>query len=66
MRFGGGGERWLRKSLLLVPLAVALMAVTAADRPGPRPLSTTKRRRCLTDQPVPAANGLGTLSVNGR
>ena len=66
MRCGGRVARWLRKSLLLVPLAVALIAVTAAASPRPADALDNEETAVLDlINQYRASNGLGTLALNG-
>ena len=66
MRFGGRVAGWLRKSLLLVPLAAALVAVSVAASPRPAAALDSEETAVLDlINQYRAANGLGTLSLNG-
>ena len=66
MKPGEGVARRLRKLLLLVPLAVAALAVTFADAPRPAAALDGEETAVLDlINQHRAANGLGTLSING-
>jgi len=66
MKPGEGVARRLRKLLLLVPLAVAALAITFADAPRPAAALDGEETAVLDlINQHRAANGLGTLSING-
>jgi uncharacterized protein YkwD len=66
MRRGGGVAKGLRKALLLLPIAIATLAITFAEVPRPASALDGEESAVLDlINQYRSANGLGTLSQNG-